>query len=153
MLYAYVGGRRLFGFLDFELGRQMSVEDLEWYSFDGLKVRIHTPWHLAVEAHGGLVVRDSSDLGSPTQEPDGTSSSQCQAFSSETGGFVDSPECAQRQQIMPTFGVAVATEVDWCSPAQDLLSSLGIADRGWPLFVDPADLGRERGEALGHRAR
>lgn len=111
VLYAYVGGRRLFGFLDFQLGRQLTVDTLDWYSFDGLHLRVRTPWWFALETHGGLGVRSSSLFGSPTHEPDGTSTSGCMVFDEgdlrwATGA--DS-ECEQRDRLMPTFGFAAET--------------------------------------------
>jgi hypothetical protein len=129
VLYAFAGARRIAGVLDVELGRQLLVGPLDWWSFDGLTLRAHTPWRFAVEAFGGLRVRDSSPAGSPTFEPDGTGGADCAEYvegpvpgsgswrpidREVPGGgnrFESDYElCPQRDEIMPTFGVGVATE-------------------------------------------
>jgi hypothetical protein len=109
ILYAFVGVRGVLGVLDAELGRQLLVDNLDWYAFDGLHATARLPAHLALEAHAGLLVRDSSPLGSATQEPDGTGSAQCVAFLADTSTFIETPDCKQRQAAAPTFGVALAT--------------------------------------------
>ena len=111
VLYAYVGGRDLFGFLDFQLGRQLSVDTLEWSAFDGLKLRVRTPWFFAVEGHGGLVVRGEipAFVGTANQEPDGTSSARCGAFFESSMMWEEVDECRQRKALMPTFGFAAET--------------------------------------------
>jgi hypothetical protein len=108
--YAYVGGNDLGGFLDFRLGRQLEVQTFDWYAFDGLAVTVHTPLHLALEVHGGLVVRGASLFGTPAHEPDGTGSGDCARFESSTGGWIPSDTCAQRHELMPGFGLALATD-------------------------------------------
>ncbi len=114
--YAYLGGRRIWGFLDFELGRQLVVDSLDWYSFDGLTLHARTPWRFTVEAHGGLRVRDSSFVGSPTHEPDGTSSLRCFFFDPAVNvwrSYETEARCGQleqRDQLMPTFGAAIESE-------------------------------------------
>ncbi len=129
VLFAYAGGEDLYGFLDFELGRQLVVDSLDWYSFDGLTLRAHTPWNVAIEGFGGLRVRDSSPAGSNVQEPDGTPGAECveyvegavpgsgswrpidRAVAGGTNPFESEFEaCPQRDEIMPTFGMAVETE-------------------------------------------
>ncbi len=77
VLWAHAGARGILGRIDVALGRQIVVSELDWFAFDGLAVTTRLPWHLAIEAHGGLLVRDEGPVASPTQEPDGTSSAQC----------------------------------------------------------------------------
>jgi hypothetical protein len=109
-LYAYVGARRIGGFLDISLGRQLVLDDAAWFSFDGLRVRATFPrLPLALDAWAGLVVRDSSLFSSSTYEPDGTSMAQCRAFSPDVGEYLPVDECRQRDQLMPGFGVALET--------------------------------------------
>ncbi|MBI5481216.1 MAG: hypothetical protein HY906_20325 [Deltaproteobacteria bacterium] len=73
LLYGFVGGRDVFGRVDFQLGRQISMDLMDFYSFDGLLVRVRAPGHLALEALGGAAVRNEWPLASPIFELDGTS--------------------------------------------------------------------------------
>jgi len=73
LLYGYVGGRDLLGRIDFQLGRQIAVDLMDFYSFDGLTVRLRAPGHLAVEILGGAEVRAEWPLSSPIFDLDGTS--------------------------------------------------------------------------------
>jgi hypothetical protein len=129
VLFAYVGGTDVGGFLDFELGRQLHVDALDWWSFDGLTLRAHTPWRLAVEGFAGMRVRDSAIFGSSALEPDGTGGGECAEYSegevpgsgswrpidrrafmaTDTFGN-DYDLCPQRRVWMPAFGGAIATE-------------------------------------------
>jgi hypothetical protein len=120
VLYAYLGGRDVGGFVDWQLGRQMRVDTLDWYSFDGLAVRARTPVYLAVDVHAGTLVRSdiAGLLASPTHDPDGTSSRFCSVFDESTGMW-SSPyaelaqppqECKQKKQVIPVVGVGLETE-------------------------------------------
>jgi hypothetical protein len=73
LLYGFVGGRDVFGRVDFQLGRQISMDLMDFYSFDGLLVRVRAPGFLALEALGGAAVRSEWPLASPIFELDGTS--------------------------------------------------------------------------------
>jgi hypothetical protein len=73
LLFAVVGGSDVFGFLDFQLGRQIVFDVMDFYSFDGIDVRVRLPWWVAVEASTGFEVRGESPLASPIYELDGTS--------------------------------------------------------------------------------
>jgi hypothetical protein len=73
LLYGFVGGRDVFGRVDFQLGRQISMDLMDFYSFDGLLVRVRAPGHVALEALGGAAVRSEWPLASPIFELDGTS--------------------------------------------------------------------------------
>ena len=119
VLYAYVGGRDVGGLVDFQLGRQMRVDTLDWFSFDGAAVNVHTPWLFAVDAHGGALVRSdvAGLLASPTHDPDGTSSRFCSVFDETLGLWTDPydfalppQECKQKEQVIPTFGIGLETE-------------------------------------------
>jgi hypothetical protein len=109
LLYAYVGVRNVLGVVDAELGRQLLVDNLDWYAFDGLHVTGRLPIHLQLEGQVGWLVRDSSPLGTAAQEPDGSSSAECLVFVPGTSDFAPYPSCAQREQAAPTFGFALAT--------------------------------------------
>jgi hypothetical protein len=73
LLYGFVGGRDLWGRVDFQLGRQISMDLMDFYSFDGLLVRVRAPGHLVIEGLGGAAVRTEWPLASPIFELDGTS--------------------------------------------------------------------------------
>jgi hypothetical protein len=127
LLYAYFSAEDLAGgLLDLHLGRQVGTDALDWYAMDGLTARVESRFGVAAEAFGGLVVRESSPLGSGTFEPDGTSGAECQeyvegaapgsgtwqpidlGFRTDTNPFRSDIEvCPQRDQLMPTFGGAL----------------------------------------------
>jgi hypothetical protein len=73
LLYGFVGGRDLWGRVDFQLGRQISMDLMDFYAFDGLLVRVRAPGYLALEALGGAAVRTEWPLASPIYTLDGTS--------------------------------------------------------------------------------
>ena len=100
LLYAYLGGDNLFGFLDFQLGRQVLIDLYDWTSFDGLHVQARTPYHVAAELWGGLAVTGASVLDSPVYRVDGTALG---------GNPLGSPAARQEDQLQPTFGVAART--------------------------------------------
>lgn len=72
ILYAYVGARDLGGFLDLQLGRQIDYDAFQFLSYDGLHVVAKTPWNMAVDAYGGLLVNGFLPVDSPIFRPDGT---------------------------------------------------------------------------------
>src|SRR6185369_12388472 len=55
-------------------GRQVRWEAFDGFALDGVRLRYRTPWHVGLEAYGGLWVKGSSFLGSPTEQLDGTRS-------------------------------------------------------------------------------
>ncbi|MCC6999478.1 MAG: hypothetical protein IT370_33015 [Deltaproteobacteria bacterium] len=58
VMYAYLDGQGFWGRVDFRAGRQVTVDGLDWFAFDGLTVRVRTPaLPLLVEASGGLEAR------------------------------------------------------------------------------------------------
>ncbi|HEY3351893.1 MAG TPA: hypothetical protein VGQ83_01470 [Polyangia bacterium] len=99
LLYGYVGGRDLFGHVDFQLGRQITIDLMDFYSFDGLLVRVRAPRYLAVEVMGGAEVRAEWPLASPIFELDGTSR------------HARDPQARPQQEDAPagTYGVALET--------------------------------------------
>ncbi len=72
LLYAYLQWKGAAnGYLDFRLGRQIRYDELEFFSFDGLDVHVHTPAYVGFGAFGGWQVKGTSVLGSHTFAPDG----------------------------------------------------------------------------------
>jgi hypothetical protein len=100
LLYAFIGGRNLFGFVDFQLGRQLLVDLFDYQSFDGLHVEVKTPVHLAVEAWGGLNVTGAAPFDSPVYRVDGVALG---------GNPFGSLPARQQEALEPTFGVAART--------------------------------------------
>ncbi len=100
LLYAYLGGNDIFGFIDFKLGRQIMIDLYDWTSFDGLHVQARTPFHVAAEAWGGLNVSGASVLDSPLYRVDGTALG---------GNALGSLGARQEDEPRPTFGVAART--------------------------------------------
>lgn len=72
LLYGYLEGQNMGGWVDFRAGRQFEMSGLDFYAFDGGWVRARTPAHLAVEAFGGFAVDGTALFGYPTFELDGT---------------------------------------------------------------------------------
>jgi hypothetical protein len=72
LLYAYFGGRDVFGFVDFKLGRQIDYDLFEFLSYDGLSVEVKTPYYIAASLYGGLLVNGFLPIDSPIFRPDGT---------------------------------------------------------------------------------
>ena len=73
VLYAYLAGRDFGGRLDFQLGRQMHFDLVDFYAFDGADVAVRVRRPLVVEAFAGTEVRGERPLSSPIYELDGTS--------------------------------------------------------------------------------
>jgi hypothetical protein len=73
LMTAYVEGRNFAdGQLGFRLGRQYVVDSLGFWSFDGARVHLATPAHLAFEAYGGAEQRGGLYLLSTSRfEADG----------------------------------------------------------------------------------
>lgn len=125
MLYAYVGVEGLLdGRVDISAGRLMEVQTLDWFSMDGLKIQVRTPAYFSVEAFAGLRVRETSLLASEAMAPQGTSAAGCQEYIEGSGAWrpidrgpninanpftSDFEYCPQREELMPTWGAALAT--------------------------------------------
>jgi hypothetical protein len=138
--FAYLGGRRVFGWLDFKLGRQLELDPLDWYALDGLMLRAHLPVAgLAIEVHGGGVGRDASLWASARHDPDGTSTTGCERIESIGAGWIPADGCAQRDVRMPGFGAALVVapssrlqmRVAYRRSMSDTASTFGPAASGW----------------------
>lgn len=157
MLYGYFAAEDLFdGRLDVYVGRQLSVDTLDWWSMDGVTVNVETPLRFAIEGFGGLRVRDDSPFGSNGQELDGTGGSECAEYVEGaipgTGSWrpidrgmpgEDNPFsndfdfCPQREQLMPTYGAAIETanigglwaRVGYRKTVSKTPGLIGLADR------------------------
>jgi hypothetical protein len=162
LLYGYLAIDDLFdGRVDLRFGRHLQIDTLDWWSFDGASVRVDTPLHVAVEANGGVAVRESSPFGSPTFELDGTSGGQCLEYN-ERAGFpgegawqlpfrdvsatpgrfsadLDDDWCPQRDKLMPTWGGAAETSglgpfsarVSYRRTMSRTVGSVHFGDAGW----------------------
>jgi hypothetical protein len=97
LLYAYVGGRDLFGCLDFALGRQILIDLYDWSAFDGLHLLVRTPVHVAAEIWGGLAVSGAAVFDSPVYRVDGSALGQ---------NPLGTLAARQEDQPEPTVGVA-----------------------------------------------
>lgn len=86
LLYGYLEGERLAGFVDFKVGRQFEMSGLDFFAFDGGWVRARTPAHLSVEAFGGFSVDGTAVFGFPTFELDGTQGTGADRVSSPVVG-------------------------------------------------------------------
>ncbi len=113
LLYGYLEGDNLGGWIDFRLGRQFEMSGLDFYAFDGGWLRVRTPAHIAVEAFGGLSVDGTAVFGFPTFELDGTSGTGADRVSSPTVGtavsltdvkFMDARVAYRRTWTPSSFG-------------------------------------------------
>lgn len=96
LLYAYFYGRNFFhGWFEWEVGRQFIIDQNDWYSFDGATLRLVTPAFFAVEAFGGIQVKDTGPVGSNVFMLDGTAISP------------DNPFSKQDNAVSPVFGFAL----------------------------------------------
>lgn len=86
LLYGYLEGDNIGGWVDFRAGRQFEMSGLDFYAFDGGWVRVRTPAHIAVETFGGLSVDGSAVFGYPTLELDGTADTGADTVSSPMVG-------------------------------------------------------------------
>ncbi|HET6284026.1 MAG TPA: hypothetical protein VFH73_23925 [Polyangia bacterium] len=100
ILYAYVGGRDMGGRVDFQLGRQVHYDLVDFYAFDGatVAVRLHRP--LVAQAFAGTEVHGELPLSSPLYQQDGTS----------IGSQDPATRPAQARQLRPLAGAALALE-------------------------------------------
>jgi hypothetical protein len=72
LMYGYFDVRRLArGLLSARLGRQLVVDSLGWWSFDGALMRVELPVYLAFETYGGFEQRGGMPLSTPRFERDG----------------------------------------------------------------------------------
>ena len=97
ILYAFLGGRNVGGHVDFQLGRQIHFDLIDFYSFDGADVLFHATRTFGVEAFVGTEVRGTLPLSSPIYELDGTSA----------GSRDPATRPAQNSEISPMAGAAL----------------------------------------------
>lgn len=71
LMYAYVDWRILPRRLSLRLGRQLILDDLDWYSLDGLKVTTHLTDDAYVEVYGGFAVPYGTFMSSDVFTNDG----------------------------------------------------------------------------------
>jgi hypothetical protein len=97
LMWAYAGASNLGGFLDLRLGRQILVDLFDFQAFDGLAVEARTPFHVALEAWGGLRVAGSAPFDSLVFRSDGV------ALGGNPAGGLGA---RQEEAYQPTFGIA-----------------------------------------------
>ena len=94
LMLGAVEGRNLWGRVDFTLGRQFDMELLDFFAFDGLKVRINLPWSLHVESLFGLQVARAQPFSAAVFQTDGTS------------------DDGTDEALSPTFGLALGWRLE-----------------------------------------
>lgn len=124
LLYAFVAGRNLGGFLDVKLGRQLMVDLFDFQSFDGLSVQANTPFHVALELWGGLAVTGAAPFDSPVYRTDGVSLG---------GNTLGSLLQRQEDALEPTFGFALKTiGLPWLQARLSYLRTASFTNRAQP---------------------
>jgi len=73
ILYMFLGGKNMGGRVDFELGRQIHFDLVDFFAFDGGDATVHVTRSFAVQAYAGTEVRGELPLSAPIYEIDGTS--------------------------------------------------------------------------------
>ncbi len=71
LMFGYLEGERLGGWVDLRLGRQLEASGLDFFAFDGGWIRVRTPVHLAPEVFAGFGVRGGDALGYSEFDLDG----------------------------------------------------------------------------------
>lgn len=93
MVGALEGRNLLGGWLDFTVGRQYDAELMDFFAYDGIRVRINLPWlPLHAESHFGVQLARAREFTVAVFETDGTSA-----------GTAD-------EAWSPTFGIALGLE-------------------------------------------
>jgi hypothetical protein len=129
ILSAYVGGRDMGGRVDFQLGRQVHYDLVDFYAFDGASVGVRLLRPLVAQAFGGTEVRGELPLSSPLYQQDGTS----------VGSQDPATRPAQANQWRPLAGAALAVE-EW----QGLAARIAYR-RTWSGTADRLDGERDSG--------
>ena len=102
LMYGYVEGQRYVGGLvGFKVGRQVLVDPLGFYAFDGALVRLTTPAYFALETYGGLEVRAGLPLSTGRWELGGVQRG------SRDGLPTNRSTSFQQSFVAPVYGVAV----------------------------------------------
>ncbi len=100
LLLAYAEGRRLGGFLDVRLGRQIIWDLLDLRGLDGGWLRVHTPLYVAFEVFGGISPNGALSIDSPLYVMDGTSRNL---------RFAPDDSRQQYSALQPTLGASIVT--------------------------------------------
>jgi hypothetical protein len=100
LMWAHFGGRNLFGFLDFKLGRQVFLDLFDYRAIDGLSLDFKTPFYVGLEVWGGLNVSGTAPVDSPIYRSDGV------ALGGNPLGTLGE---RQEDALQPTFGMALHT--------------------------------------------
>ncbi len=101
LLYAHLNYKK--GGFEGRLGRQFLTNVLEYMSMDGARLRYMTPLGLGAEAYGGLWVKGTSLLGSPTHALDGIREAEGRVG-------VDALIFEQEAEFEPVFGARLVGE-------------------------------------------
>jgi len=102
ILYAFLGGKNIGGRVDFELGRQIHFDLVDFFAYDGGDAIVHVTRKFAVEAYAGTEVRGELPLSAPIYELDGTSA----------GSRDPATRPDQNAMLRPLIGAAVAGGAD-----------------------------------------
>jgi hypothetical protein len=89
LLLGALEGRNILGWIDFSLGRQYDAELMGFFAYDGLRLRINSPWHFFVESHFGIQVDRHRPFSPALFQADGPA------------------EKTEGKSVAPSFGVAV----------------------------------------------
>jgi hypothetical protein len=128
LLYAYFFGRNfLKGWLEWEVGRQFIIDQLDWYAFDGANVRfVLKPLFVSVEGFAGVQVEDNDALGTNVWMLDGTAVTPLDPFSQ------------QHNAVSPMAGFAVmAHGLRWLQ-TRFAYRRTWSATQNQDLYFDPA---------------
>jgi hypothetical protein len=141
VLEATISGRDLAGRLDFDLGRQIHLDALDFWAVDGLRLDFRLWRALRVELLGGTEVRGERPLSAPIFELDGTSA----------GDKDPATHAAQAAALRPTAGAALgwrdelsrwggrlAYRRSWSATADE--SSYALGPLAGPVGVGPGSV-------------
>ncbi len=92
LLLGTLEGKNLLGWIDITLGRQFDAELLDFFAYDGLHVRINSPWHVFVESMFGTQLSQGRPLTSAVLAIDAP------------------PGEPASEALAPTFGVALGMD-------------------------------------------
>ncbi len=87
--------------LDIRFGRQIRIDTLGFFAFDGLETRLHLPMGIGMDVFAGYEVRGGHALGFDTLELDGT----------DSGGRHDMEPGLYPDRTEPVARLAVGTEL------------------------------------------
>lgn len=73
LLLGTIEGRNLWTYLDFSFGRQYDAELMDFFAYDGLRLRLNSPWKVFIETSFGAQVNRTVPFSAAVFETDGTS--------------------------------------------------------------------------------